>query len=81
MNQLWNWVKGEGESWERERAPRVYWSAWAEVRAPAGATAKGGVVSWGGFAGGGGDGVRYRSVLRRGVGRSLLSGGSGGAGV
>ena len=41
MNQVWNWVKGEGSSWERERVPLVYWSAWPEGRSPAGATLQG----------------------------------------
>ena len=27
VNQVWNWIRGEGESWERERVPLVYWSA------------------------------------------------------
>ena len=39
MNQVWNWVRGEGASWARERVPLVYWSARAEeVCGPAGAT-------------------------------------------
>ena len=42
VNQVWNWVRGEGERSVRERVERVYWSAWAEVRAPAGATGGGG---------------------------------------
>lgn len=45
VNQVWNWVRGEGESCERERVERVYWVAWAEVREPAGAT-KGGGEGW-----------------------------------
>ena len=49
VNQVWNWVKGEGSSWERERVPLVYWSARAEeVWGPAGATGGGdGEVSLG----------------------------------
>jgi hypothetical protein len=39
VNQLWNWVKGEESSWERERAALVYWSAWEFVLSFAGATA------------------------------------------
>ena len=35
---MWNWVKGEGESWCSSRVPLRYWSAWWEVFCPAGAT-------------------------------------------
>lgn len=38
VNQLWNWVKGEGESWVRVREDLVYCSAWAWVLLFAGAT-------------------------------------------
>ena len=39
VNQVWNWVKGDaGSSWEREREPFVYWSAWEFVLSFAGAT-------------------------------------------
>ena len=57
-NQAWNWVNGEGESWCRSRVPFRYWSAWAELFWPAGATGGGGVscasdrlgveIRWGG---------------------------------
>ena len=55
-NQVWNWVKGEGESWGRSRVPFRYWSAWGEGFWPAGATAGRGVlavvwVRWGGWGG------------------------------
>lgn len=46
-NQAWNWVKGEGESWDRSRVPFLYWSAWAESFWPAGATVLGRRVSFG----------------------------------
>lgn len=38
VNQVWNWVKGEGSSWGREREPLVYWSARGVEFVPAGAT-------------------------------------------
>ena len=67
MNQVWNWVKGEGKRSERERVDFVYWSAWGVVFWPAGATVWW-VVSWEverGGGNGGGWGGRYRLILRR----------------
>lgn len=42
MNQVWNWVKGEGLSWERSREPFVYWSACLVEGSEVGATVRGG---------------------------------------
>lgn len=47
VNQVWNWVKGEGSSWERSREPFVYWSACLVVGSEVGATVEGeGLVEW-----------------------------------
>ena len=43
-NQVWNWVKGEGERELRERVPLRYCSACGEEFWPAGATVVGGGV-------------------------------------
>ena len=40
VNQVWNWVNGEGDNWERSRVPLRYWSAWGVDFWPAGATAR-----------------------------------------
>jgi len=48
VNQVWNWVKGEGSSWERSREPFVYWSACLLEGSEVGATVGGGGVSEGG---------------------------------
>ena len=45
VNQVWNWVKGEGWSWERERVDLVYWSACGLLGVLDGATVV--EVSWG----------------------------------
>jgi len=42
VNQVWNWVKGEGSSWERSREPFVYWSACLLEGSEVGATVGGG---------------------------------------
>ena len=38
VNQVWNWVKGEADSWVREREFLVYWSACCVEGELAGAT-------------------------------------------
>lgn len=37
LNQVWNWVKGEGESCVRERVPWENWAAWVEEGSAPGA--------------------------------------------